>query len=510
MPITMRGAGTSIAGNALGRGCWSTSRGTSTGSRRWTRTRGRSRRCRAPCSTTSTRRRASTGCGSGRTPPRTRGARSAAWWATTRAARTRSPGARPPRTSWRWGSSPRDGVARTSDALGPALDARLRSFVGRHTDLLRAELPPWPRRVSGYALDWLLPERGFAVARALTGTEGTCAVVSSVTLRLVAPPAATRPARARLRGRRRGGDGGPVPAHGRPAHRREPERRAPRGPRRRRRGCRRAAPGCWSRPAARRRPRPATMPRGSRRRSGGGPDRRPRSSSTTRASGRPCGAPARTARAGRRGSPTARRRGPGSRTPPSPSDRLAGYIRELRRLLRDHALEGAIYGHFGEGCLHLRAGFGLDRPGGEDRLERFLSAAADLTVAHGGSLSGEHGDGRARSELLARQFSPAHARRVRRVEGDLGPGRRPQPGRHRPAAAAHRRPAPAAAHDPPARGAGPRVRGGRRRPARGRRAVHRARALRLAPGPRAPVSRRTARRATSGTRPAAGRACSRS
>ena len=42
-----------------------------------------------------------------------------------------------------------DGVARTTDALGPALDARLRAFVGRHTDLLRAELPPWPRRVSG-------------------------------------------------------------------------------------------------------------------------------------------------------------------------------------------------------------------------------------------------------------------------------------------------------------------------------------------------------------------------
>ena len=69
---------------------------------------------------------------------------------------------------------------------------------------------------------------------------------------------------------------------------------------------------------------------------------------------------------------------PGFEDPAVPPDRLAGYIRELRRLLGDHGIRGAIYGHFGEGCLHLRAGFGLDRPGGEDRLARFMSDAADL------------------------------------------------------------------------------------------------------------------------------------
>jgi FAD/FMN-containing dehydrogenase len=51
-------------------------------------------------------------------------------------------------------------------------------------------MPPWPRRVSGYAIDWLLPERGFDVARSLVGSEGSCAIVTSATLRLIRPPAA--------------------------------------------------------------------------------------------------------------------------------------------------------------------------------------------------------------------------------------------------------------------------------------------------------------------------------
>ncbi len=149
-----------------------------------------------------------------------------------------------------------DGVARTSDALGPALDARLRSFVGRHTDLVRAELPPWPRRVSGYALDWLLPERGFSVARALTGTEGTCAVVSSVTLRLVAPPASSVLLVLGFADDVEAATAVPSLLTAEPAHRGEPELRAPRGPRRRRAAAdgRRLAPGRGRRRDAGRRP----------------------------------------------------------------------------------------------------------------------------------------------------------------------------------------------------------------------------------------------------------------
>ncbi|MCJ7710536.1 MAG: 4Fe-4S dicluster domain-containing protein, partial [Chloroflexi bacterium] len=89
-----------------------------------------------------------------------------------------------------------------------------------------------------------------------------------------------------------------------------------------------------------------------------------------------------------------------------PPHRLAAYLGELRDLLRACELRGVTYGHFGEGCIHLRVGFGLDRRGGEARLRGFMEAAADLVAAHGGSLSGEHGDGRARSELLGRMFRP--------------------------------------------------------------------------------------------------------
>jgi Fe-S oxidoreductase len=96
---------------------------------------------------------------------------------------------------------------------------------------------------------------------------------------------------------------------------------------------------------------------------------------------------------------------PGFEDAAVPPDRLADYLGKLRALLRDHELRGITYGHFGEGCIHLRVGFGLDRPGGTERLTAFMRAAADLVAAHGGTLSGEHGDGRARGALLGRQYS---------------------------------------------------------------------------------------------------------
>ncbi|MEI7745173.1 MAG: FAD-binding oxidoreductase, partial [Chloroflexota bacterium] len=82
-------------------------------------------------------------------------------------------------------------LARLATAgLAPRTTAAIAALLGAHGDIIRRELPPWPRRVSGYALDWLLPERGADLVRALVGTEGTCAVVSAATIRLVRPPAA--------------------------------------------------------------------------------------------------------------------------------------------------------------------------------------------------------------------------------------------------------------------------------------------------------------------------------
>ena len=75
-------------------------------------------------------------------------------------------------------------------------------------------------------------------------------------------------------------------------------------------------------------------------------------------------------------------------------------------MLDDHGLHGLPYGHFGEGCLHCRIDFPLDQPDGPQRYRSFVTEAAQLVARHGGSVSGEHGDGRARSALLDSIYSP--------------------------------------------------------------------------------------------------------
>ena len=85
-----------------------------------------------------------------------------------------------------------------------------------------------------------------------------------------------------------------------------------------------------------------------------------------------------------------------------PPERLGAWLRDFDELLRGHDLDGVPYGHFGDGCVHVRIDFPFEP--GDDRGRKlfrdFLTACALKLRDHGGSLSGEHGDGRARSELL--------------------------------------------------------------------------------------------------------------
>ena len=90
-----------------------------------------------------------------------------------------------------------------------------------------------------------------------------------------------------------------------------------------------------------------------------------------------------------------------------PPDRLGTYLTSFDELLDEHGLTAMPFGHFGEGCVHVRMDFAFDSPDGPDRYRAFVEDAADLVSSLGGSLSGEHGDGRARSELLPRMYSPA-------------------------------------------------------------------------------------------------------
>ena len=112
-----------------------------------------------------------------------------------------------------------------------------------------------------------------------------------------------------------------------------------------------------------------------------------------------------------------------------PPDRLGAYLREFESLLVDAGLTGVPYGHFGDGCVHIRIDFPLDR--GSAAFRHFMLDAARLVVTHGGSCSGEHGDGRARGELLPLMYSPAAINLFAQVKSLFDPDDRLNPGRRR-------------------------------------------------------------------------------
>ena len=104
-----------------------------------------------------------------------------------------------------------------------------------------------------------------------------------------------------------------------------------------------------------------------------------------------------------------------------PPERLGEYLRAFDALLTEHGLEGLPYGHFGDGCVHCRIDFPLDLPDGPAAYRRFVTEAAELVAGFGGSMSGEHGDGRARSELLETMYSPEALALMRGVKHIFDP-----------------------------------------------------------------------------------------
>src|SRR5690606_15728759 len=104
-----------------------------------------------------------------------------------------------------------------------------------------------------------------------------------------------------------------------------------------------------------------------------------------------------------------------------PAEYLSDYLRKLYALLDELGLEGIPFGHFGEGCVHLRISFDLEAEDGLALYRRFIERATELVRSYGGSVSGEHGDGRARSELLPAIYSPGALKAFRAFKDAFDP-----------------------------------------------------------------------------------------
>jgi len=110
-------------------------------------------------------------------------------------------------------------------------------------------------------------------------------------------------------------------------------------------------------------------------------------------------------------------------------EKLGSYLRDLRKLMDNFGYRGTLYGHFGDGCVHNRTNFDLETREGIAHYRKFMEEAADLVVSYGGSLSGEHGDGQARAELLPKMFGPELVQAFREFKTIWDPDWKMNPGK---------------------------------------------------------------------------------
>lgn len=85
---------------------------------------------------------------------------------------------------------------------------------------------------------------------------------------------------------------------------------------------------------------------------------------------------------------------------------VGDYLKELRALFDEYNYEAALYGHFGQGCIHCRVSFDLKTEEGLETYSEFIDDASDLVIKYNGSMSGEHGDGQSRADVIEKMFGP--------------------------------------------------------------------------------------------------------
>lgn len=321
-------------------------------------------------------------------------------------------------------SSPLDPGAHTQSEL-----STLREVVGDGLATIRTEFGTFGRQVSGYALEHLLPENHFDIARFLVGSEGTLGVTTEATVRLVEDPPHRMLVVLGYPDIASAGDHAPTVLAYTPTACEAIDSRIVNVVRERR-GVSAVPPmpggAAWLFVEVAGRSLEEVTDRARQVAHGCGAQ-----DSLVITDAAHTGALWRIREdgAGLSGrSPAGRPAHAGWEDAAVPPRKLGDYLREFETLMADFAITGLPYGHFGDGCLHVRLDFPLDKPRGADRFREFLVAASTLVARYGGSLSGEHGDGRARSELLGLMYSPAAMALFGRVKAAFDPDNVLNPG----------------------------------------------------------------------------------
>ncbi len=314
------------------------------------------------------------------------------------------------------------------------IHASLHQLADEYAALIRQQFPQIPRRVSGYNLNHLLPENGFHIARALVGSEGTCVTTLEATCRLVESPPQRVLAVIAYPDIFQCADHVPeIMAH------------KPIGLE----GFDDILVG-YTRTKGINTEGLALLPEG-----GGwllvefGADTAQHAESQARVMIEALQRGASPPNAHVYSGPQAKRvwevreasLGVTSHVPGEPlnwegwedaavaPEKLGGYLRDLRKMMTAFGYRGSLYGHFGHACVHTRLNFDLQSEPGIAKFRKFVEEAADLVVGYGGSLSGEHGDGQARAELLPRMFGPELMQAFRKFKSAWDPDWKMNPGK---------------------------------------------------------------------------------
>jgi Fe-S oxidoreductase/FAD/FMN-containing dehydrogenase len=305
----------------------------------------------------------------------------------------------------------------------------------QYSSEIRKKFPNIPRRVSGYNLDELLPEGNFNVARALVGSEGTCATIVSATLNLAASPPyrvltalgftdpflAADAVPAAL-------EHGPIGLEGFDSllidfmHRKGLAEGditlLPPG-----RGYLLVEMGAWD--AAEAQAKAEALVRASQ-----SWPTVPEARIYTNAADAARVWHVRESALGATvfvpGEPDGWEGWEDAGVPPA---RLGDYLRKLTALMAEYGYRTPLYGHYGQGCVHMRINFDFRTEPGVLAFREFIDRAADLVLSYGGSLSGEHGDGQARAALLPKMFGPELMQAFREFKALWDPDNRMNPGK---------------------------------------------------------------------------------